>query len=63
MIPPATWEAIVEIDRHIVEICRMIDERDQDAPACERLGKMLDALMDRKRALMAGRPPPPPRVW
>jgi hypothetical protein len=63
LITSATWQAIVEIDRDIVEVCRMIDERGQDAPPLQRLGEMLDALMERKRALLEGRPLPPPDPW
>jgi len=55
LITAATWQVIVEIDRDIVEICRMIDERGQDAPGLQRLGEMLDALMAQARAV--SRPP------
>ena len=58
---PSAWEAIVDIDRDLVEVCRMIDERGRGAPDLTRLGEMLDVLMQRKRALLAGRPLPPPR--
>jgi hypothetical protein len=39
----------------------MIDERRRGGPGLTRLGEMLDALMERKRALLEGRPLPPPR--
>jgi len=34
----------------------MIDERGRGAPGLTRLGEMLDALVERRQALLEGRP-------
>jgi hypothetical protein len=52
------WERIVEIDADIAEVCRLIDERGKDAPNLQALGEILDTLMERKQALLEGRPLP-----
>jgi hypothetical protein len=53
---PETWEAIVEIDTDIVQACRELElvGKDRRAHAC--LCHMLDMLIERKQALLAGQP-------
>jgi hypothetical protein len=52
------WEQITEADRDIVEVCARIDRCEPGTLAMQRLGEMLDALMERKQALLEGRPLP-----
>jgi hypothetical protein len=51
-------EAIVEIDRDIVEVCRRLDEHGQAPRSYDCLLEMLDILAERKQALLEGRPLP-----
>lgn len=51
-------EAIVEIDRDIVEVCRRLDERGQKSRNYDCLLEMLEILAERKQALLEGRPLP-----
>jgi hypothetical protein len=51
-------EAIVEIDRDIVEVCRRLDESGHEPRACDCLLDMLEILAERKQALLEGRPLP-----
>ena len=51
-------EAIVEIDRDIVEVCRRLDEYGQEPHAYRCLLEMLEILAERKQALLEGRPLP-----
>ena len=48
-------EAIVEIDRDIVEVCRRLDEHEREPRARDLLLEMLDILAERKQALLEGR--------